>query len=152
MGSRGVTLVELALVIVVAGLLLLIATPRIGVLRTRTELRNARGSVAVLIQQSRLRAIHESRSMTVRFTDSTVWITGAPRRSAGAAPCGCDTVVAAQNFLRLYGVSINASPTTLPLDPRGLSLLTGAAGLTAVLERGGVYDTLRVNPLGHVGM
>lgn len=152
MGSKGVTLVELGLVIVVAGILLLIALPRISVLRTRTEIRNARGSVAALIQQSRLRAIHESRSMTVHFTDSTVWITGAPRRSASATPCGCDTVVSAQNLLNLYGASINVTPDTLRLDPRGLSLLTGAVGLTVVLVRSGTFDTLRVNPMGHVGM
>lgn len=149
--SGGYTLVELALVLAVAGLLLLIAMPQVSLLRTRGELRGARTRVAALIQQSRLRAIHESRSVTIRFSDSTVHVTGTPRRTAGAAPCRCDTLMGDQNLRRQFGVSLSVSPDTLRLDPRGLSPLTGNDGLTLILVLSDYADTLRVDPLGNLG-
>jgi prepilin-type N-terminal cleavage/methylation domain-containing protein len=150
MGARGYTLVEALVAVVVVGLLVLIGIPRAQGLLAQSNVRGARTALAGVIQQSRMRAIRESRSITLHFTDSTVWVSATPRRSAGAAPCRCDTVGTAVNVKALHGVSVSVTPDSLRLDPRGIGALPGTGGLSVVLSRSGVVESVSVNPLGRL--
>jgi len=133
----GTTLVELSLVIAVAGLLTTITVPR---LRTATERLAVRGAA----QDVRL-AFAVARDQAVRRGDYVSVVTDALTGRVTVRANG-DTLFARGVARR--GVTLSASRDSITFAPTGLGW--GAANTTIVLRRGGFVDSVVVSRLGRV--
>ncbi len=151
--SKGYSLVELMVAIAVVALITLLAVPKLRSASYRSNVRNARHTIIAMLEQAKLRAIHDSRSAALKVSGTgVVWITASPRRSAGAAACGCDTI-ALRNLQQLYGVTVSPSSTSdssFAFDPRGLSVNRGGAPMTVRVTHAEFKDSVMITGFGDV--
>lgn len=134
----GFTVVELIVVMVVAGVLLALALPRIADYGDRVAVRAAVGDLEEVFATARELALARRRGVAVRL-DTTAGV--ARIEAAGEPP--------RERGLRLvYGVRLSASRDSMAYDGRGLG--HGAANLRVVAQRGLASETLFVARLGRV--
>jgi Tfp pilus assembly protein FimT len=120
----------------VVGVLLAIATARLGAAADRAAVRSAAGDAAALISTARSAAIH--RRAPVAVTIDSIAVTLQARS---------DTVVLFRRDLgAAFRVRIRASRDSMAFDARGFGI--GAANLSLVITRGDAVDTLFLSRLG----
>lgn len=134
---RGWTLVELVLVLAVAGLVMAVALPPMAAWRDRWLVRRARDDAAVLFAAARWRAQGVGRSVTVTID-----------AARGAVLATHDTWRLVRELDAAYGITLRANRSTLVYRPDGLT--SGAANVTLVVARGAAAESLRVSRLGRV--
>lgn len=140
MSRKGFTLVEIMVVVVVAGLLTLIGFPRIRASLVRSEVRAAANQVAATYASARATAIQTTRATTLNYAGNRLWITT-------VLPGGVlDTVGTVQHLDLAYGVTLSSTKATIPIDPRGIA--TGPARF--ITARAGVTDTVQIGNYGSV--
>ena len=139
--QRGFSLVEIMIVIAVAGLMLAIALPRIRDTLVKRDVKSARSALANMYARARVNALQTRKPSTIHFTSPRVWVT-AP---VGA---GLDTVGAVVDLGTLYGVTITASAATITVLPTGLSNM--AATATIVVSRSGKSDSVMISGYGRL--
>lgn len=139
-GSRtaGTTLLELALVVALIGIVTAIAVPALGRRRDRVAVLEAARILADALAVARDIALSGAAPVAVRLgeTGATVTVTAA-----------ADTIER-HALGTLLGVSLRATRDSLAYGPDGLGV--GAANLTAIVARGSAADTLVVSRLGRV--
>jgi type II secretory pathway pseudopilin PulG len=152
--TEGISLVEIAVVLVVLGAVLVIALPSLARARARVEVMAARENFTTLhalarqisAQYGRISRLHvdpgggrvwvtvdtsSQAGSEVRDTIGEIWITGG---EAG-------------------GVWLEGKPRTICFDPRGLATARGDCDLpnaTLVFRCGAVADTITISRLGRV--
>lgn len=135
---RGFTLLELVIVVTLAGILLAIAVPRTRAVLDGIAVRSAVGDVIATLSDARalslagdgLVAVHldtAAGTLSVRRGSEMVH-----RRAIGYA----------------HGVRLGGTRDSLTYDPRGLG--RGAANLSIIVRRGTVAETVFVSRLGRV--
>jgi prepilin-type N-terminal cleavage/methylation domain-containing protein len=134
----GYTLLELVIVVTIAGLLLAIAVPRGRLALDRLAVRSAAGDVVATMGYARAVALSGSTSVAVHL-DS---VTGTLRVRRGAE------VLLARGVAHAHGVRLSGTRDSLIYDPRGLG--RGAANLSIVIRRGAARETVFVSRLGRV--
>jgi len=135
---RGLTLVELCLVLTIIGLVSTIAVRQLGLYLDRAAVRAAVVEAAAVVARARDEAVAQRAPVSVRFD------TGADAlelRMAGA-------VLSRAALGHAHGVSLSASRDSLAYDLRGLGY--GAANLTLIARRGRAADSLVVSRLGRL--
>lgn len=135
---RGVTLLELVVVLAVVGVTAAIALPPTLRLRDRWLVRRARDDVAQLLAAARWRAQVHGTPVTISFEVAMATVVA---RANGPWQL-------ARNVGEAYGTTLGANRTSLVL--RGDGMAAGAANLTAVFSRGTAAETLRISRLGRV--
>jgi len=137
--QRGVTLIELAIAMVLLGVLAALAVPKLAHWSDRLAVMRAVEEVAGFHRRARLRAVVGSRFVQVVFTgDSLVAVaTGPP-----------DSVLVRGPGPTRLGVSLNATRSVIRLYPNGLGL--GGSNTKIVLKRGEVSESLTVSRLGRL--
>ena len=138
------TFVEVLMVMLVIGVLLAIAYPKLTVLRARSNVLSAKQRVAATIATARQSAI--ARGVPVKFvvTGDTVL--------ALASPFGAtDTVQRAFDLHASYGATLGGDEFEVLFDPRGLATGFNTAK-KIVVEYAGKTDTMCVQALGRVQM
>ncbi len=70
---RGVSMVEMVVVLVIAGIMLSIALPRFAGMRDRMSLRSAKQEVVAYMMASRAAAIRQSQQSQVHIQNNRVW-------------------------------------------------------------------------------
>lgn len=133
---RGLTLLELVLVLSIIGVITATVAPPMLRLRDRWLTRRARDDIAMLFAAARWRAQVSGRAVTVTL--------GADGRATAEQP---DWHLV-RHVTQAYGTTLESNRPTLVYRADGLA--AGAANLTAILRRGAVADTLRVSRLGRV--
>ena len=136
--ARGATLVELALALVVAGMLAGIALPRAAAAVDRIHVRGAITELSAAYATARHFAVMRAAFATVELD---------PGSATVAIHAGGDTI----HLRRLgaqYGVTMSASRTSTTYTPIGLGF--GAGNATIVVSRGRAADTVWVSRLGRV--
>ncbi len=153
--TKGVSLAEVAVVVVVVGIVLLIALPGLARARARIEVMAARESFATLHALARQISAQYGRISKLHLdpAGSRVWVTVDTSSEAGSEVL--DTI----GGIVLYGVTMGLGvqregmPRTFCFDPRGLATARGDCDLpnaTLVFRKGSVSDTITVSRLGRV--
>lgn len=149
---RGFTLVETLVAIVVAGIIMAYAFPKVRTTLIKSNLRSARSAVLSTLQQAKVRAVNENRTMAVKLNTTTgaLWIEGSPRKVALSGSTA-DTVGPMQNLTTSYQATIaNTSPTSLAFDHRGMLTPLGTSQQTVKVSNGSFSDSVMINGYGGI--
>ena len=136
----GFSLVEMMIAIVVAGLMLAIATPKVRATVIRQEVHAARAAVANMYARARIHALQSRKPTTVHFNGTQTWVTA----TDGAV---LDTVGAVVDLTSLYGVSVAASQAQIGFTPTGFTSIGSAK---VVVARSGYRDSVQVTGYGRL--
>jgi Tfp pilus assembly protein FimT len=144
---------ELIVVMVVAGLLIGIAAPRIKDGMEKINVREAKVSMANYVARTRGTAVARGCTTTLNMTTGTsgkVWITSCKPSDIGRT-VSIDTVGTVDQIASRYGVNLATTANTISFNSRGIATnfafqtikVTGASYSSVV-------DSIRVNPIGKV--
>ena len=139
--SRGFSLLELLLVVVVIGILLAMVAPRIATALSRRSVVGATAGFESLFRRARATAIQSRLPATITFASGVA--------SVSVVRAG-SSVVIGQNldFPDQYGVTATASAVTLQIEPTGLVL--AGTPFTLIATKGDAADTVRITGYGRV--
>lgn len=142
-GSRGFTLIEIMLVIVIISAMVVVAVPRVAETMTREAVRGARMTMTTQLARARGAAANRGCEGVVHLDASRaqVWVTAC---RLGAT--GIDTVGAFEQLGRKYGVAMSTTADSIIFTPNGLAV--GNAWVSMKFSRGNYTDTLTVSPVG----
>lgn len=132
------TLPELALVLVIIGVLLGLAIPPLMSAADRSAVRAAIAEGAAVFIIARESALHARRATAVHVDT----LAGVVRATGGGE------ILLSRDLRARHGVRIAATRDSMAYDARGLGV--GAANLSLVIRRGRVTDTLYVSRLGRI--
>ncbi|UCC82057.1 MAG: hypothetical protein JSW46_13760 [Gemmatimonadota bacterium] len=153
--TKGVSLAEVAVVVVVVGIVLLVALPSLGRARARVEVMAARESFAALHALARQISAQYGRTSKLHLdpAGSRVWVTVDTSSQAGSEVLDTIGGIALNGGAVGRGVRLEGTPRTFCFDPRGLATARGDCDLpnaTLVFRSGAVADTITVSRLGRV--
>jgi type II secretory pathway pseudopilin PulG len=152
--KSGASLAELVVVVLVVGLLMVIAVPRLARARARMQVVAARRAFTAAHSLARLAAAQYGGLSRLHLDPETdrFWVTADTGSLSGIAVR--DTLHPVVRVGRQFaGVTIEGSPRTFCFDPRGLATARGDCDLpnaTLVFRRGGITDTVTISRLGRV--
>jgi prepilin-type N-terminal cleavage/methylation domain-containing protein len=148
---RGFTLIEMLIVIVVAGIILTYGFPKIRALLIKNNLRSARSALLTAMQQAKTWAVTDGRATTVHVDPGTgvLWLTATPRRVATPGST-VDTVGMVRNLTTVYGATVTATQNTFAFDQRGLLTPVSGAAQKVVLANAGYRDSVLINGYGRI--
>jgi type II secretory pathway pseudopilin PulG len=129
------------IVVVLLGILLSIAAPRLPMAMARRDVFGATATFGSLYREARTAALQTRLPATIRFTSGVAIIT-VPRGG------GLDTLGTPVNFPAEHQLTPTITATTLRIEATGL-VLTGTP-FTFIAEKRGVADTVSITGLGRV--
>lgn len=133
---RAFTLLELTIVLTIAGVVMAIALPHFASLRDSSAARAASTDLGAMFSSARQMAI--TRRTTVAVVFDTL---------RGMVQLRADGhTLQRRAFRAIYGVALGANRDSAVYDPRGLGY--GASNLTVTVRRGTFVDTLTISRLG----
>jgi prepilin-type N-terminal cleavage/methylation domain-containing protein len=150
MSRRGVTFLELMVVVVIVGVIAMMGFPKIKDAIDKTNVRSARVAAGTVVATAREAAIKRGCTGVVHFNASTgtMWVTVCPRMSTTGSGT-IDTVTMVEKIDKLYNVAMSETLDSVQFDPRGLSL-TNAQSTVLFTTTSGARDSILINPLGKV--
>lgn len=153
--TEGVSLVEVAVVVVVLGIVLLIALPSLARTRARVGVMVARENFATLHALARQISIQYGRISKLHVDPGSgrVWVTVDTSRRAAVQVLDTIGEISVSGGEVGGGVRLEGAPRTICFDPRGLATARGDCDLpnaTLVFRCGAVADTITVSRLGRV--
>ena len=145
MASRnGFTLVETLMVIVIVGLLMLIAFPKVRDSLAQSNLVSARSKVMSLYSVARATSVNSGRVTWLHAHGNLAYVTAIGRRKAGAGVQ--DTITPPENIQTQYGVSLASNADSVRINPNGI----GSMAAVIRLVKGSRADTVNVSSYGRV--
>lgn len=135
---RGFTLVEIVIVLTIAGLLSAITISRAGGFIDRIEVHGATTEAESMFSRARHIAIARGSQTTLDID---------PARGTLSIR-GSNEVLSSRDLGAAHGVSIDTNRTSITYSPIGVGY--GAANFTMILSRGRAADTIYVSRLGRV--
>ena len=150
---RGFNLFELIVTMIVIGLVIAIAAPRIKDAMEKVNVREAKVQMAGYVARTRGSAVARGCRTVLHMTQGPtgrVWITSCKSNDLGAT-LTVDTVGTVDQLAIRYGVNLSSTVDSITFDRRGISTnfafstirVTGVSYTT-------VKDSIRVNPTGKV--
>jgi len=143
---RGISLVEMLMVIVMIGMMVAVALPKAGKVYDHTMVRSARTSLTNLYNATRVSARASNQVAVLRLNAGIVVL----ERNQPFPSTAKDTVTLGGQFHDFpghFGVTITG-PDSVRVDPRGM--LIDAGPHTWVFTRGGWSDSVMVNSYGRI--
>ena len=135
---RGLTLLEITIVIAIIALVGAIATPALLHRLDRARVRHATSEILATLGLARSTALARGSPVTVTFDSARATVTVA---------AGADTLIT-RMLGAIYGVGLRSNRDSLVYGPTGLGF--GAANQSVVVSRGGAADTVIISRLGRV--
>jgi prepilin-type N-terminal cleavage/methylation domain-containing protein len=148
MRRSGFTLLEVAIVLVIVGIVMVFTVPKIHSSLEKTNVRSARVGFGALAAQARAVAVQRGCTSTLNFTTGSagkVWVTACKVSGVGTV----DTVGTIEPLALRYGVSLSSSQSSVRYDPRGLSVAYQSATVVFTASSG-TKDSAMVNKFGKV--
>ena len=148
----GFSMVELLLVIAVAGIMIAIAGPRFRAFREGASVRGARQELATAIEAARGAALQRSRTARVRIRTDSLLVT-VDTGAVGAAATGRYTVLGPLRLDSSFIVTVTpADPadTIISYDARGLANPRIGHVARFIVRRGTRKDSVCVSNLGMI--
>jgi prepilin-type N-terminal cleavage/methylation domain-containing protein len=152
MRTRGFTLIETMIVLVVIGIILGYGFPKIRSFLIKNDLRGARSALVTAVQQAKTWAVNDGRATTARVDPTTgaLWLTATPRRVATPGS-SVDTVGPIRNLTTVYGATVTATQDTFAFDQRGLLTPVGSSVPQKILVTSSGYrDSVMINGYGRI--
>jgi prepilin-type N-terminal cleavage/methylation domain-containing protein len=150
MRTRGFTLIETLVVLVVVSIVLAYGFPKVRTFMVKNSLRGARSALLTAIQQAKTWAVTDGRATTVRVDPATgaLWITASPARLAGHT---VDTVSSVRQLTTVYGAVVTAPQDTFTFDQRGLLTPPGSSTRQIIaVSKSGYRDSVMINGYGRI--
>lgn len=143
MRERGLTLIEILIVMALIGAMAGFGFPRLADAWVRQNVRSARAALVGLYARGRATAIERGATTRVIVENNRV-------RIESVNPVTGATVIVGriEDLQSRYGVTIAPSLDTCVYDPRGVAREASETVLT--IARGSVVQVLRINRLGRV--
>jgi prepilin-type N-terminal cleavage/methylation domain-containing protein len=138
MPNRGFTIIEMVIVITIAGLLSAITISRAGGFIDRIEVRGATMEVESMFSRARHIAIARATPTILDIEPTT----------NSLSLRGSSEVLSSRNLYAAHGVRLGTNRTSITYSPIGVGY--GAANFTMILSRGRAADTIYVSRLGRV--
>jgi prepilin-type N-terminal cleavage/methylation domain-containing protein len=151
--ARGFTLIELIVVMMIIGVMIGIAAPRIKDGMEKINVRAAKVSMANYVARTRGSAVARGCKTTLNMTTGTtgkVWITSCKPGDVGQT-VAVDTIGTVDQLASRYGVNLASTVNTITFDRRGIA--TNFAFQTIKVtgtSYTSITDSIRVNPIGKV--
>jgi prepilin-type N-terminal cleavage/methylation domain-containing protein len=148
-GSSGFTLVEVAIALVVLGILTGLAAPSLSGVFRDSRSRGAAAQFASDVSHARMLAIRSGRGGSLSFTGAASYQV---REGNGASAVTRKTVDLATDYGAAVEVVRVSAGESLVFDSRGM-LVAGAGKLAIRSQRAGYgvpADTIRISPIGLV--
>ena len=143
--GMGFTLLELVIVIVISGMLMMIAAPRISEARNTANLVSAREQVSAAISTARAAAIQKGEPVTVRFTAAGPSATIRGRTGAEVR------IIPPVDLRSVYGVTVSTRTDSIRFDSRGLAApKLSERAVFRMTGLGGGVDSVCVGVLGQI--
>ena len=142
---RGTTLIEIAMVVVVVGIVTALGFPRMASFLDQANTSGAKTLVAELVSKARFAAVTRSGPASLTITpDGHVWVMAPKVGSPGVQ----DTVGKIENLGGRYGVTLTAptATTTVGFDAQGVG--TNAGTTLVIFTRNSDVDTLSISASG----
>jgi prepilin-type N-terminal cleavage/methylation domain-containing protein len=133
---RAFTLLEITIVLTIAGILTAIAVPHFASLRDSSAVRAAATDLGAAFSSARQMAITRRTPVAVVFDTAA----GIVRLRAGGH------ILEKRSLTAVYGIVLGANRDSAVYDARGLGY--GASNLTVTIRRGTFVDTLTISRLG----
>lgn len=152
--TRGISLAEAAVVLVVLGAVLLIALPSLARARARVQVAAASENFATLHALARQISVQYGRISRLHLDPAggRAWVTVDTSTQLGLEVLDTISGVTLAGG-DIGGVQLEAGPRTFCFDPRGLATARGDCDLpnaTLVFRSGAVADTITVSRLGRL--
>ncbi len=143
MSRSGFTLVEAIIVIVIMGVMLTIAIPRVKDYILHESVRSARRTMTTHLARSRATAVHRGCRAVLHMDAATsrVWVTACPVQGNGV-----DTVGTIDNFDIHFGVAFSSDGDSVLFTPQGVALAT--TSISMKFSKDGYTDSLEITPVG----
>lgn len=141
----GFTLIELIVVMVIAGVMLGVAIPYFLKFSDRNALNSASVAVSTMHARAKIMAVQRGRLTRLKMdaAGSKMWIV-----STKATGSGVDTIGSVENLNTRFGITFTTTRDSLTFTPRGVGYET--SGTTIVLSKGTKKDTLNVTAAGRL--
>lgn len=136
--TKGFTIIEIVIVVVITGLLSAITISRAGGFIDRIEVHGATMEAESMFSRARHISIARGTQTTLDI-DPVV---------SSMSIRGSNEVLSSRNLRSAHGVKLDTNKTSITYSPIGVGY--GAANFTMVLSRGRAADTIYVSRLGRV--
>jgi len=147
MNRSGFTVIEMAIVVTLIGIIALIGFPKIRQSLDKANVRSARVAVGTMAATARAAAIQRGCPAVIHFSASnaTVWVTT-------NCVTKVDTVSGVQQLGPRFNVMLVATQDSLRFDPRGLSMdnLSGNTVIRFTGNSASNMDSTVISPIGKV--
>lgn len=150
---RGFNLIEMIATMIIIGLMIGIAAPRIKDGMEKINVREAKVSMANYIARTRGTAVARGCPATLNITTGVagrVWITSCKSTDMGKTVT-VDTVGTVDLIAAKYGVNLSSTVNTITFNSRGIASNFAFQTIKVTgINYTGVKDSIRVNPIGKV--
>jgi prepilin-type N-terminal cleavage/methylation domain-containing protein len=143
----GFTMIEMLIVVVILGILVIIALPRMRTGVINNNVRAARTTLINMIAGARAAGSQTNRSTWVKIESSRALVLARPRLVT-LSGSDADTIGPIQDLSQLYGVTVTASVDSFRFNPTLMTLASTSTKFT--ITRSGRTDTVVVDGLGRV--
>ena len=145
-GHRGFTMIEIMIVVVIAGLMLRIALPYIRVRMAKANITGSLSAITSLHALARTSAIQKGRTAVLVVNHATGTALVILRRTGSATVV--DTVGSVVNLTSRWGVTVTTTSDSTVFTP--LSIGTGSANNTITVSKGGFSQSLVISAAGRL--
>jgi prepilin-type N-terminal cleavage/methylation domain-containing protein len=145
MSKRGYTLLEMLIVVVLLGVLMALAIPRLQSAFAGSSTRSARSALTTLVAKARAAAVARGCRAAVHFTSAangSAWVT------VCGPDGGVDTVGGVEQIGDRFHVAFTATRESVTFAPSGISF--DNVSTTLWLTAGSRRDSVVINPIGKV--
>lgn len=145
-GSRGFTLIEMVIVVVLIGVLTTVALPFFRRSTVRADVSGAMDAVSAVHAVAKATAIQRGRTTRLVMQHSSaykVWVI-----ATKVTGTGVDTIGRVEDLGSRFGVTYTTSRDTLTFTPRGIG--ADPSGTTVIISKGGILDTLTISAAGRL--